>query len=116
MCASGSTGVWFSCPATRPRATIQLFCFPYAGGSIFRGWSDALAPEVELWLAHLPGRERRISEPPLTSIGVIAQQASEALRHYAVRPFALFGHFMGALVAFEAAATRVTWPRRRRPA
>jgi medium-chain acyl-[acyl-carrier-protein] hydrolase len=94
---------WFSCPASRARARVQLFCFPYAGAgaSIYRDWPEALAPDVEVWFAHLPGRERRIAEPSLTSIDAIAGAASDALRGCLFRPYALFGHSMGALIAFE---------------
>lgn len=46
------------CPAPSSQATLQLFCFPYAGGSslTFRGWSERLLPSVAVCPVELPGR------------------------------------------------------------
>jgi surfactin synthase thioesterase subunit len=60
-----------------------------------------LAPSIEVWLVHLPGRERRLSEPPLGSIRAIAAQAVSGLAPHLHMPYALFGHSMGALISFE---------------
>ena len=54
----------------------------------------------------LPGRERRIAEPPFTALEPLVASAVDAIAPLAGRPFALFGHSMGALVAFETARTR----------
>ena len=39
---------WISRPRPNPRARLRLFCIAHAGGgaSAFRGWADALPPEV----------------------------------------------------------------------
>ena len=84
---------------------LRLFCFPYAGGgdSIFRAWQHGLSDTVEVCPVELPGRGSRIAEPPFTDINQLVRCAAQALAPYLDKPFALFGHSMGALIAFELA-------------
>jgi medium-chain acyl-[acyl-carrier-protein] hydrolase len=58
-----------------------------------------------VWLVHLPGREIRIGEPPVSDMLTLAADAALGLRPFLSTPFALFGHSMGALMAFELART-----------
>ena len=51
----------------------------------------------------LPGRESRIWEEPYTDLGILAYDLAEALAPAIDRPFAIFGHSMGALIAFALA-------------
>jgi medium-chain acyl-[acyl-carrier-protein] hydrolase len=51
----------------------------------------------------LPGRESRIWEQPYTDLETLAHDLCEALAPAIDRPFALFGHSMGALIAFDLA-------------
>jgi medium-chain acyl-[acyl-carrier-protein] hydrolase len=80
-----------------------LICLPYAGGSdrIFRPWAAALADaEVGLWAARLPGRAERVMERPYTEPDeLMADLATETIARVSGRPFALYGHSMGAAVA-----------------
>lgn len=87
------------------QARLRLFCFPYAGGgaSIFRPWVDILPPEVEVCSIQLPGREYRVGTPAYTRIAPLEEALAEAIVPYLDRPFAFFGHSMGALVSFELA-------------
>jgi medium-chain acyl-[acyl-carrier-protein] hydrolase len=96
---------WFGTFKPNPNAQLRLFCFPYAGGgaSIYRTWGAHLPPHVELRPVQLPGRENRMSEPPLTRVEPLVRLLAEALLPYLDLPFAFFGHSMGALVAFELA-------------
>jgi surfactin synthase thioesterase subunit len=100
-----TTGPWVRRFTPRPKARLRLFCFPYAGGgaSLYRGWSKALPLEVEVCSIQLPGREDRLREAPITSISLLVQALSYAIRPYLDRPFAFWGHSMGALIAFELA-------------
>lgn len=88
-----------------PAATVRLFCFPYAGGgaSVFARWMTSLPSEIEVCPIQPPGRENRIREPFLTSVREMAEVAAESLDPYFERPFAFFGHSLGALVAYELA-------------
>ena len=87
------------------QATSRLFCFPYAGGgaSIFRPWPDLLPPGVEVCAVQFPGHEYRLGEQAYTRLTPLIQALAEAILPYLDRPFAFFGHSMGALVSFELA-------------
>ncbi|MEO0405787.1 MAG: alpha/beta fold hydrolase, partial [Cyanobacteria bacterium P01_A01_bin.135] len=93
---------WLSCPKPNPQARQRLFCFPYAGGSsrIYWDWPQQL-PQVEVCLIELPGRGRRMADPPITQLSQLVPQLSQALLPWLDRPFACFGHSLGALMAFE---------------
>ncbi len=86
-------------------ARLRLFCLPHAGGGAreFFSWSAALPPYVELCPVLLPGRETRFSEPRFTELSLLADAVVAAWEPYLDIPFAIFGHSMGALVAFECA-------------
>jgi len=86
------------------RADLRLFCFPYAGGTaaIFRSWADSLPPNIDMWAVELPGRATRRLEPASARIGDLVPPIASALRSAIDRPFAVFGHSMGAILGFEA--------------
>src|SRR5262249_44475104 len=96
---------WLAYVSPRPQAPVRLFCFPYAGGgaSVYRGWADGLAGAAEVCPVQLPGRENRFREPVFTRLPPLIEALAEALRPFLDRPFAFFGHSLGALVAFELA-------------
>jgi medium-chain acyl-[acyl-carrier-protein] hydrolase len=96
---------WILYAKPRPLARLRLFCFPYAGGgaTTFRAWQDALPPSVEVLPVQLPGRGRRMAEPAFTRTRSLARALAQALRPYFDKPFAFFGHSMGALISFELA-------------
>jgi medium-chain acyl-[acyl-carrier-protein] hydrolase len=85
-----------------PQAPLRLFCFPYAGGNTlsYRQWSTHLL-NLEVILIQLPGRERRLSEPPFTDLNTLVETLATEILPYDDRPFAFFGHSMGGLIAFE---------------
>jgi surfactin synthase thioesterase subunit len=87
------------------QASLRLFCISYAGGgaSVFRQWPDALQPGVEVCCIQLPGHEYRLGEPPYTRVAPLVQALADAIYPYLDRPFAFFGHSMGALISFELA-------------
>ncbi len=84
---------------------IRLFCLPYAGGgaSIYREWTRALPAGAGVYPIQLPGRENRIAEPLLYTMEELVEAVSEAIAPYLQRPFILFGHSVGARIAFELA-------------
>ncbi|MFI1864916.1 thioesterase II family protein [Streptomyces jumonjinensis] len=88
-----------------PRGRLRLVCFPHAGGSAsyFRPLAIALWPDMETVAVQYPGRQERRAEAPLESVEQLADAAFEALRDPPPGPFALFGHSLGGLVAFEVA-------------
>jgi surfactin synthase thioesterase subunit len=96
---------WILRTAPRPRARARLFCFPHAGGgaSAFRTWPGGLPSDVEVCAIQLPGRESRIRERPLESLPAMVEALVSALARELDRPFAFFGHSMGAVLAAEVA-------------
>ncbi|MGH3613344.1 MAG: thioesterase II family protein [Pseudonocardia sp.] len=97
-----ATGRWFSPQHQLEHPGLRLFAFSYAGGgaSVFRSWAKRLPPGVELWTAHLPGREQRSDEPPFLRMESLVDALKASLEPHQDRPYAFFGHSMGALVAF----------------
>lgn len=73
------------------------------GASFFRSWHESLPPDVELLAVQYPGREDRAKEPPIVEMGRMADAVVEALGACADEPLVLFGHSMGAAVAYEVA-------------
>ncbi len=105
MAVSSSPGPWVAHAAPKPYAHIRLFCFPYAGGGtrVYRNWPSRLPDTIDVLAVKLPGREDRFKEPPFTCLVTLAQTFADALVRYLDRPFAFFGHSVGALLAFEVA-------------
>ena len=87
-------------------AEAILLCLPYAGGgaSVFHGFSAAAHPSLDVRVVQYPGRQDRRAEPPAPHIAALAEGIADALAgRTGGRPIALFGHSMGALVAYETA-------------
>lgn len=97
--------LWLPRHQPNPRAQIRLFCFPYAGAGIscFRSWAEYLPPEIEVCPIQLPGRENRRQEAPLTRMKLVIEKLAPLLQPYLDKPYAFFGHSMGALLSFELA-------------
>lgn len=92
-------------PVRRPGAGRVLVCLSYCGGgtAAFRAWARHLPSDVDLALICYPGREGRYSVPFATDWSSLLTDVLGALREVATRPYVLFGHSMGAWVAFDAA-------------
>ncbi|WP_416963487.1 thioesterase II family protein [Streptomyces sp. Agncl-13] len=94
---------WYSVPVPRPAASVRLYCLPCAGGdsTMFRAWADHLPPSVELRAIRLPGRHGRHPEQPFTDCAMAADTLAGALAPELRPPYVLFGHSMGALIAYQ---------------
>ena len=91
-----------------PDAPVRLVCFPHAGGSAnaFMQLSAAGRSHVEVLAVQYPGRQDRLNEPCATTADEVVDAVLHALaepEHIDPRPLALFGHSMGAVLAFETA-------------
>jgi surfactin synthase thioesterase subunit len=91
---------WF--PGADAARGTRLFCLPYAGGGAgaFAGWQQRLPGVCPV---RLPGRESRSAEASFDRMAPLVEALAAAIAQYLDRPFAFFGHSMGAAVAFELA-------------
>lgn len=91
--------------APRPHAPVRLLCFPFAGGgaSAYARWQrelDARGASVDVLPVRLPGREGRSGEPRFTELAPLVVELDEELDEVLASPHLLYGHSMGALVAY----------------
>jgi surfactin synthase thioesterase subunit len=96
---------WFISRDSGTRTGARVFCFPHAGGNVrtFLGWQAGLGDDAQILAVCRPGREHRSQEPAPT-IEEFIEGAAAAIRAACERddrPVYLFGHSLGALVAFE---------------
>ncbi|MEV0187425.1 alpha/beta fold hydrolase [Kitasatospora purpeofusca] len=84
---------------------LRLVCFPHAGGSpaAYRTWHRHLPADVEVLAVCYPGRQDRIGDPFPAGAAELADEVAAALGPLRDVPVALFGHSMGALLAYEVA-------------
>jgi len=89
---------WF--PGADGGTGLRVFWFPHAGGGA--GQPGGL-PHYTICPVRLPGRESRLAEAPFERMGPLVEALGSAIEPYIAKPFAFFGHSMGAAVAFELA-------------
>ncbi|TDP92965.1 thioesterase II family protein [Labedaea rhizosphaerae] len=97
---------WFPYRQSGSAATVRLFCLPPAGGSAssYRAWRSGFPSDIEVIPVQLPGRESRLSEDPVTVAAELVELVADVVVATEGPPFALFGHSMGAMLAYELAA------------
>lgn len=103
MTGEGIDSLWLVSSREKPNGKVRLFSFPFAGGSAatYRLWQDDLPESIGSSPVELPGRGRRLSEPPFHHLTEIVDALAQALSPFFDKPFAFFGHSMGALISFE---------------
>lgn len=102
---SRNVGTWLGWHRANPQARLRLLCFPYGGGgaTAFRTWQDHFPATIEVCPVQIPGREERLNEPRFTRLLLLVEAIAEALAGGFDKPFAFFGHSLGALIAFQLA-------------
>ncbi|WP_328869742.1 alpha/beta fold hydrolase [Streptomyces sp. NBC_00287] len=103
--ASGPYDTWFRRYEPGSPGAVKLVALPHAGGSApyFVPLARALAPELDVLCVQYPGRQERYREPVPTELRELADQVYKALVSVPVGPVVLFGHSMGAVLAYEIA-------------
>jgi pyochelin biosynthetic protein PchC len=81
-----------------------VLCFPHAGGcaSFFRPWGPLLGT-ARVHAVQYPGREDRFDDPHPPSLAALAETVAAEVLAGPERYPVLFGHSMGAYLAFEVA-------------
>ncbi|MFE3248350.1 thioesterase II family protein [Streptomyces sp. NPDC059209] len=93
-------------PVTRRRPvddpTVRLFFFHHAGGShlLYRGWTRLFPDDWDICLLDAPGRGNAQALPLIGDCAGLVGFLDEALAPLLNRPFAFFGHSVGARVAY----------------
>lgn len=86
---------------------LSLVCLPFAGSGagFFREWKKLEVPGVRVCPIQLPGREERYSDSPFKDVAeAVAELTPQIVAEVGVRnPVALFGHSLGAVLAYEIA-------------
>ncbi|MFJ9622180.1 thioesterase II family protein [Streptomyces sp. NPDC101181] len=85
-----------------------LICLPFAGAgpSFFTPWQPVAPAGLRILPLSLPGREKRFPEPAYTSVAPAVEDAYAQVAEElggAGGPVVLFGHSMGAVLAYELA-------------
>ncbi|GHF30039.1 thioesterase [Streptomyces mashuensis] len=99
-----TAGHWFHPVEPSADAQIRLFLLPHAGSGaiIYRDWAGLLPPHIAAQAVTLPGRHNRRTEPTHTDWEPLLDALYEAvLDELDDRPFAFFGHCLGAQLAFR---------------
>jgi surfactin synthase thioesterase subunit len=90
----------------------RLYCFPFAGGSAasYRPLTTLLPPGVDLVAFQPPGRQDRLGEPAVTDLRSLVPDFAatlladlDAAADATELRYGLFGHSMGAILAYEVA-------------
>ena len=82
---------------------VRLFCLPHAGSgaAAFYRWKRVLPDGVKVCPVLLPGREVRLGEPSERRVLDVVEGLQAEIAGELERPYAIFGHSMGALLAYE---------------
>jgi surfactin synthase thioesterase subunit len=93
--------------AEQRSAPLPVVFLPFAGSgaSFYRAWADVAPEGTEVFAVQLPGREEVFHEPLYTdvpsAVPELTEQIVQAMKGRP--PFALFGHSLGAVLAYEIA-------------
>jgi surfactin synthase thioesterase subunit len=96
--------VWFPWRVPRPRAATRLLCLPFAGGAAlaYRHWAERF-PDTDVLGVELPGHATRFREPLVTDMAALVEELADVVRALPDLPLVLFGHSLGAFIAFDLA-------------
>lgn len=96
---------WLRAAPVRDDTRALLICFPHAGGSAlsFNAWAKWLPDWLMLVRAQLPGRDDLATIGPLDQAASLVPHYLRAVLQLGDHPLILYGHSLGAILAFELA-------------
>lgn len=96
---------WMRSLARAETAAARLVCFPHSGGSAttFSDWAAVVPSGVELLAVQYPGRGDRFVEQLVDDVAEMAGHVVSELLRLPKSDQVLFGHSLGAVVAYETA-------------
>lgn len=83
---------------------IKLICLPYVGGGsrVYNRWKETLDQQIEIVCPELAGRGHRFKDPYYRNLEEAVEDIYICVEDIVnSEPYALFGHGMGSLLAFE---------------
>jgi len=83
---------------------MDIYCLPYSGASatVYYQWQRKVPEWLRICPVELPGRGMRMDEVLQTDPEVLVARLAAAIeRGFDGRPYAVFGHSLGAILAFE---------------
>jgi acyl transferase domain-containing protein/thioesterase domain-containing protein len=103
--ADDSSNKWLAIPKPNKEASALLFVFNDAGGSnrLFENWSNFIDTSFEMVMIQLPGRDDRTDEPMCNDLNKVLKELTPVINDKIDKPFYIYGHSMGGLIAFEVA-------------
>ncbi|MGI5136409.1 MULTISPECIES: thioesterase II family protein [unclassified Streptomyces] len=96
---------WFQ-PESAPDAGTRIFLLHYAGSgaSIYHDWPPLIPADVSTQCIQMPGRQERLDEEKFTDVRPLVDTLADCFAaELDGRPYAVFGHCMGALVGYRLA-------------
>jgi surfactin synthase thioesterase subunit len=104
--STSPSNLWFQPSEADPDSGLRLFLFPHAGSgaSIYKEWPELLPGDIAHHCVQLPGRQDRSAEDMFTEMEPLVEALQDAItQELDDRPFAFFGHCMGAQLAYRLA-------------
>ncbi|MBO0514495.1 thioesterase domain-containing protein [Streptomyces beijiangensis] len=91
----------------RAETRLRLFCLPHTAGNAdhFRHWQHRMPTGIEVTPVDLPGHGTRLREPLVGQWHTLVADLAGTIARQIDGPYAVLGHGLGALLAFEAART-----------
>ncbi|MDJ0601107.1 MAG: beta-ketoacyl synthase N-terminal-like domain-containing protein [Crocosphaera sp.] len=96
---------WLELYQPQPQADYRLFCLHHLGGnaSLFQEWSRELSPKIEVFPIQIPREFNNTKQNKANQFATLIQELTKILTPYLDKPFAIYGHSMGAIMGFELA-------------
>ncbi len=94
---------FFDLRRRRLDAPLRCICFPYAGGNgaAYTEWQALAQQRMDIIAAQMPGRGGRFNEACYVDFETLLGELLMDTLPLLDRPFILFGHSLGALIAYE---------------